>query len=145
MRKTRKSKKGMYMSEKQALRAIADFYKCDYQNVVLADFFTENFKKRKFTNRKGRYLSILAQKEPYWQIRIYHLSKNKIHRLIFQKNITAKQIYNKNVVFLGNFYRITMLEFIQCLEFIDEFGIEQIPHTKIQTRILQKSKRLKSE
>ena len=128
------------------LKAIADFYKVNLKNVIIADFFNERFLQGKFYNHKGRFLSIVKDSETrHKELRIYHISKNKIHRIIFSKKLTPKQFYNKNKIYRANTYRIVFLEIIQCLEFIDKFGIEQIPHQKLQNRLIQKTKRLKCE
>ena len=128
------------------LKAISDFYKVNLKNVIIADFFYECFLQGKFYNRKGRFLSIVKDSETrHKEIRIYHISKDKIHRIIYSKKLTPKQFYNKNKIYHANTYKIVFLEIIQCLEFIDKFGIEQIPHHKLQNRLIQKNKRLECE
>lgn len=128
------------------LQAVADFYSVKLENVKIADFFNECFSQGKFYNRKGRFLSIVKDSETrHKELRIYHISKDKIHRIIYSKKLTPKQFYSKNKIYRANTYRIVFLEIIQCLEFIDKFGIEQIPHQKLQNRLIQKNKRLKCE
>ena len=127
------------MSDKN-LQAIADFYKADLKSVELADFFNERFLQGKFFNRKGRFLSVLKDKSMYKEICLFHLDKNKIHRVVFYKKIMPSKLYDKNKIRRANLFRIVFLEIIQCLEFINKYGLEQIPHSKIQNRVLKKNK-----